>query len=381
MYKLALLTGGCNHVDAISGLASAIAALMPSCSADFFTGLSTGNLSLDVLSGLEHAFPSDDVGNTVDEHVDERDFGVSESISVGDIEDSTNRLRVDTSSTTSLESELSTDILEVRSSGELGDGDHASGTETSSEVGRAGEDVSEMVGVHEVGSVLLEDILDGGGGINESLEDGVDVVTLLHGDDSGVILLVNPDKEVFGLVVENTTGVGPVATTSRGKEEGAIRLLEEVTSLSELFSVASGHTVGLGSVRSGSSEGVVISLEFTGEVHESSNDEFLNLASLFERVARGESDASEGSTGSASGGADVLAGGVNLSGGKLGDVHVGGVDGVGGVTSVSERDNGIHDLLEHGPGFFITSDETTGLDHGVTLVVHTGLDAVTEVNS
>merc|ERR1712166_809495 len=69
---------------------------------------------------------------------------------------------------------------------------------------RAGEDETEMLGVHEVTSVSGEDLLDGGSGVAESLEDGVDVVTLLHGDDSGVILFVNPNEEVLGLVVEDT---------------------------------------------------------------------------------------------------------------------------------------------------------------------------------
>jgi len=160
-----------------------------------------------------------------------------------------------------------------------------------------------------------------------------------------------------------------------------VGLLEEVTTTAELLGVLLGHTVGLGCIGLRSSEGEVISLKFTGEVHESLNDLLLNIASLLERVARGKSESLEGSSGSASGGADVLAGGVNLSGRKFGDVHVGGVNGVSGIASVSERDDGVHDLLEHSPGLFISSNETTGLDHGVTLVVHTGLDAVTEVNS
>jgi len=347
----------------------------------FFSSNGVGDGLLDVGTGLEGGLPLDEVGDTMDEHVDERDFGVSESVGVGDIVLTTLSGGVDTGSTSGLESELSADVLEVGSSGELGEHDHASGTETSSEVGRAGEDVTEMIGSHEAGAVLSEDVVDGSGGFAESLEDGVNVVTLLHGDDSGVILLVDPNKEVFGLVVENTTGVGPVATTSRGEEEGGIGLLEEVTSSSELSGVRLGHTSHLGGVRSGASKGVVVSCEITGETLESLNDELLNLSSLFEAVAGGESESSEGSSGSASGGEDVLAGGVNLSVGKFLDVHVGGVYGIGGVTSVSGRDDGIHDVLEESPGLFISGNESAGLDHGVTLVINTGLDAVTEVNS
>ena len=124
------------------------------------TGLSSGDFGFAVFALLHHAFPSDDVSNTVDEHVDEINFGVSESVSVGDIELSTDSGGVDTGSTSGLESELSTDILEVGSGGELGDHAHASSTETGSTVGGAGEDETEMVGVHEVGTLSGEDLLD-----------------------------------------------------------------------------------------------------------------------------------------------------------------------------------------------------------------------------
>jgi hypothetical protein len=50
--------------------------------------------------------------------------------------------------------------------------------------------------------------------------------------------------------------------------------------------------------------------------------------------------------------------------------------GIRSVTTVSSRNNGIHDFLEQSPGFFITGNKTASLDHGVTLVVDTSLDAV-----
>ena len=159
------------------------------------TGLSSGDFGFAVFALLHHAFPSDDVSNTVDEHVDEINFGVSESVSVGDIELTTFSGGVDTGSTSGLESESVADVLEVGSGRELGDEAHASSTETGSTVGGAGEDETEMIGVHEVGTGSGEDILDSGGGVTESLEDGVNVITFFHGDDSGVILLVDPDKE------------------------------------------------------------------------------------------------------------------------------------------------------------------------------------------
>ena len=344
-------------------------------------GLSDSELSFDGFSSLEHAFPSDEVGDTFDEDVNEGSLRLSESIGVGDIPSSTNRGGVDTSDTTGLEGEGRADLLEVFSSGEVGELNHGSGSESSSEVGGAGEDETEMLVVHEVVSVSLEDLLDGLGRVGESNEDGLDVVSLLHGDDSHVIFLVQPDEEIHVLVVEDTSGVGPVATASGGEEEGGVGLLEEVTSGSELLFLGLGHTVGLAGVGSGSVERVVVTLEFTSHVEESLDDESLDLTSLFERVARGKSESSNGSTSSASGGENVLTGGIDLGAGDVVGVHVTGVDGVGRVSTVSGRDDLVHELSEEGPGLFITGNETACSDHGVTLVVNTGLDAVSKVNS
>ena len=44
----------------------------------------------------------------------------------------------------------------------------------------------------------------------QSFEYTLDITTLLHGDDSKLILLVDPDKECFGCVVEDTTALWPV---------------------------------------------------------------------------------------------------------------------------------------------------------------------------
>ena len=72
-----------------------------------------------------------------------------------------------------------------------------------------------MVVVHEVFTHLFESICDDGSGLSESIENGVYIITLFHRYDSGVILFVNPDKEVSGFVMENTTSIGPVTTTTR----------------------------------------------------------------------------------------------------------------------------------------------------------------------
>jgi hypothetical protein len=49
------------------------------------------------------------------------------------------------------------------------------------------------------------DGLDVGGGSAESLENSSDVSTWLHGNDSQLILLINPDEESLVGIVENTS--------------------------------------------------------------------------------------------------------------------------------------------------------------------------------
>ena len=84
----------------------------------------------------------------------------------------------------------------------------------SSEVGRARGDVTKMSVVSELSSAL-----NSGGGAAEALEDGTDVGTLLHGDDTELILLINPDEEGLGVIVEDTSALGPVAVETAGIEE------------------------------------------------------------------------------------------------------------------------------------------------------------------
>ena len=53
----------------------------------------------------------------------------------------------------------------------------------------------------------------------ESIEDGVDVTTWLHGDDSQLILLINPDEEGFGIIVEDTSAFGPFTVKTASLQE------------------------------------------------------------------------------------------------------------------------------------------------------------------
>ena len=71
-----------------------------------------------------------------------------------------------------------------------------------------------MVVVSELGHGL-----DVGGSTSETFEDGTNVGARLHGDDTELILLVDPDEESLGVVVEDTTAAGPVAVQATSLEE------------------------------------------------------------------------------------------------------------------------------------------------------------------
>jgi len=122
--------------------------------------LSASNFGFDVFLLLEHAFPADEVGHTFDEDVHERSLRLTEAIGVGDIVETALGCGIDTSTTTGLEAQLSAEVLEVLAGREQRDLNHGSSSETSSEVGRAGQNVTKMVVVHEVLAHALKHLSD-----------------------------------------------------------------------------------------------------------------------------------------------------------------------------------------------------------------------------
>jgi hypothetical protein len=53
----------------------------------------------------------------------------------------------------------------------------------------------------------------------KSVEYSFDVSTCLHGNDSQLVLLVDPDEESLGIVVENTSARWPVSIEATGLKE------------------------------------------------------------------------------------------------------------------------------------------------------------------
>ena len=115
-------------------------------------------------------------------------------------------------------------------------------------------------------------LLDLCSGDRESLEDLTDVGTLLHGDDTKLVLLIHPDEEGLSIVVEDTTSLGPVVLKTAAFKIFVTTLEEEVI-LNKLVLFCVSHR----------SEGVVLALEFASEGVEGRDDLGLNLTALLGR--------------------------------------------------------------------------------------------------
>jgi hypothetical protein len=181
-------------------------------------------------SGCSEGLLSVDEGaNTIDHILDKLLLREAESSLVGDVEDAGAGVGVLTVDTTGLALVLVADLVELlHLLAELGQLDVHGGSESGTKVGRARGDVTEMIVVSELGNTL-----DGRAGSAESVEDGLDVSTVLHGDDSELILLVDPDDERLGLVVEDTSARRPVSVEVASLEE-SVALLEEEMVVDEL---------------------------------------------------------------------------------------------------------------------------------------------------
>ena len=65
----------------------------------------------------------------------------------------------------------------------------------------------------------FSNLLNGSCSAGKTVEDGMDVGTWLHGDDSELIFFVDPDKEGLVRVVEDSSSSGPVTVQTAVLQE------------------------------------------------------------------------------------------------------------------------------------------------------------------
>jgi len=84
--------------------------------------------------------------------------------------------------------------------------------------------------------------LDMGNSSAESIENFNDTRSILHGDDSKLILFVDPDKERLGFVMEDTSSGWPVSVKVASSQE-SVSLFKEEMVINELLLSGGVHTV------------------------------------------------------------------------------------------------------------------------------------------
>jgi len=222
------------------------------------------------------------------------------------------------------------------------------GPHAGTQVGWARVNVAELLGNLEVLAALsLDRVLDSLDASGQSLEDTLDVTALLHGDDTELILLVDPDQEGFGVVVENAATLGPVTLHTSDLQVGVTRHEEEVV-VDELLADGLIHT----------GQGIVVTSQISFQLGESVLHEGLNINTLLLGDAGGKTESLDGT-------ADTDSAGVNWDigfnvGGDFGGIHVRGVLEISTKTMVF-ADEGVENISEVNVRIFVTSIDTAML--------------------
>merc|ERR1719188_2091206 len=232
--------------------------------------------------------------------------------------------------------------------GPSGEVDVDGGSHASSKIGWARVNVTELFGQLEVlAGFSLDGVLYSLNTSCQSFEYTSYITSLLHGNDSELIFFIDPDKECFGFVVEDTTAFGPV-TFHTGYLQVWISRHEEEVVINQLLSDSFIH----------SSQWVVVSSKITSELSESSLHEVFNSNTLVLGDSGGKTESLDGSSNTNSDRVywDII-GNVSLD---FLYIHVGNVFESSWETVVF-TDEGVEDISEVEVGVFITSIDTAML--------------------
>jgi len=290
--------------------------------------------------------------DTINHGLDQFDLRVAKTMLVGNVIGVASLAARFTTGATGLDGELLAPLLESINTilGPAGKVNVDGCPHASAKIGGTGVDVAELVAQLEVLATLsLDGVLDSLDATCQSLEDTLDITALLHGDDPKLILLIDPDKEGLGLVVEDATALGPVALHTSHLQVGIAGHEEEVI-VDQLLADLLVHA----------GQGVVVASQVAAELGESSLHQVLNTDALLLGDAGGQTESLDGA-------ANTDPDGVNGDlwqdvAVDLGDVHVGGVLEVGGEAVVL-ADEWVEDILEVDVGVLVT-----GVDAAVLVV-------------
>merc|ERR1711962_187795 len=220
----------------------------------------------------------------------------------------------------------------------------------SAQVGGAGVEVAQAGVQQELLAGLGPDgVADGLDAASETVEDATDVTALLHGNDTKLILLVDPGEEGLGGIVEDATALGPVALHSGGDQVFVAGHEKEVV-VDQLQSVLLVHA----------QEGEVLAGQLPGELSKCTLHQSLDGRPLLLGDSGGQAESVNAAADTDPGRVDWRLG-VNVAL-DLADVHVRGVAESGGQAVVLGND-GVEDVGEHDVGVLVA-----GVDAAVLVV-------------
>jgi len=286
----------------------------------------------------------------VNHDLDELDLGVSEPVLVGDVVGVASLTTGLSPGATGLHGQLLTASLQLvnRLLGPAGQVNVDGGPHASAQVGGAGVDVAVLLGQSVFLARLgLDGLLDSLDTTGKTGEDSLDVSSLLHGDDPGLVLLVDPQKEGLGVVVEDSTTLGPVTLHTSNSQVSVSRHEEEVV-IDQLLPDGLVHA----------SQGVVLASQVAVKLGQSVGHQLLNVNSLLLGDSGRETESVNVATNTDTGGVDRDSS-LDVSLDLLG-VHVRGVLGISG-DAVVLLDDSIEDLGEILVGIPVTSIDTAVL--------------------
>jgi len=288
--------------------------------------------------------------DTINHGLDELDLRVTKTMFVGNVIGVSSLATRFTTGTTGLQVKGLTPGLQAINAvlGPAGQVNVDGGTHASAQVGGARVNVTELGGEQEVlARFSLDGVTDSLDASGETLEDSLDITSLLHGDNTELILLVDPDQEGLVGVVEDTTALGPVTLHTSDLQVGVTRHEEEVV-VDELLADGLIHT----------SQGVVVTSQISFQLGESVLHEGLNINTLLLGDSGGKTESLDGT-------ADTDSAGVNWDigfnvGGDFGGIHVRGVLEISTKTMVF-ADEGVENISEVKVRIFVTSIDTAML--------------------
>merc|ERR1719320_971124 len=199
-----------------------------------------------------------------------------------------------------LDSELLTASLELvnRLLGPAREVNMDGGTHTSTKIGWAGVDVSILFRQSEVLATLsLDRVSNSLDSTSKTSKDTLYITSLLHGDDSRLVLLIDPEKEGLGSVVEYSMALGPV-TLHTSNSEVTVSTDEEEVIINKLLTNSFIHT----------SEGIVASSKIIGELAKGTAHQLLNINTLLLGDSGGETESINAATNTDTGGVDWSSG-------------------------------------------------------------------------